>query len=282
MIAVWPTRSASDFQSEVGEVFGEIGGELLAKFGRRFSSFFYWGKSSEAYSAKTPPHISPSNFTTRFWVVAGPTTQTGLCKFGWAWSSLIRFGWVSSGALFKRSWGWQLLLQYVMMQRSPEKPRLQISRKTDAWRSLQHSIQQQKEEEKRDFSISLYLSLSISFSLSLFSLSFFSFMFFLSFSLSLSLALSLSPSLSPLLLLLFCFSPSLTLSPSLSFSFSVSCWLGITQTNARKHDTNAGWPHPKVGLYAISVAGHWAHLWAERRGICPLLEEGVGIAAVWT
>ena len=36
--------SASDFQSEVGEVFGEIGGELPAKFGRRFSSFFRWGK----------------------------------------------------------------------------------------------------------------------------------------------------------------------------------------------------------------------------------------------
>ena len=32
--------STSDFQSEVGEVFGEIGGELPAKFGRRFSSFF--------------------------------------------------------------------------------------------------------------------------------------------------------------------------------------------------------------------------------------------------
>ena len=62
----------SDFQSEVGEVFGEIGGELPAKFGRRFSSFFCWGKSSEALSTKTPPQISPSNFTTRFWVVAGP------------------------------------------------------------------------------------------------------------------------------------------------------------------------------------------------------------------
>ena len=34
--------STSDFQSEVGEVFGEIGGELPAKFGRRFSSFFCW------------------------------------------------------------------------------------------------------------------------------------------------------------------------------------------------------------------------------------------------
>ena len=64
--------STSDFQSEVGEVFGEIGGELPAKFGRRFSSFFCWGKSSEAFSTKTPPQISPSNFTTRFWVVAGP------------------------------------------------------------------------------------------------------------------------------------------------------------------------------------------------------------------
>ena len=65
--------STSDFQSEVGEVFGEIGGELPAKFGRRFSSFFCWGKSSEAFSTKTPPQTSPSNFTTRFWVVGGPT-----------------------------------------------------------------------------------------------------------------------------------------------------------------------------------------------------------------
>ena len=76
----WPIKpgsnlSTSDFQSEVGEVFGEIGGELPAKFGRRFSSFFYWGKSSEAFSTKTPPQISPSNFTTRFWVVAAPTNH---------------------------------------------------------------------------------------------------------------------------------------------------------------------------------------------------------------
>ena len=68
----WQNLSTSNFQSEVGEVFGEIGGELPAKFGRRFSSFFCWGKSSEAFSTKTPPQISPSNFTTRFWVVAGP------------------------------------------------------------------------------------------------------------------------------------------------------------------------------------------------------------------
>ena len=31
---------SSDFQSEVGEVFGEIGGELPAKFGRRFRASF--------------------------------------------------------------------------------------------------------------------------------------------------------------------------------------------------------------------------------------------------
>ena len=30
------------------------------------------GKSSEAFSTKTPPQISPSHFTTRFWVVARP------------------------------------------------------------------------------------------------------------------------------------------------------------------------------------------------------------------
>ena len=64
--------STSDCQSEVGEVFGDLGGELPAKFGRRFSSFFCWGKLSEAFSTKTPPQISPSNFTTRFWAVAGP------------------------------------------------------------------------------------------------------------------------------------------------------------------------------------------------------------------
>ena len=73
IISDWRANiSTSDFQSEVGEVFGEIGGELPAKFGRRFSSFFCWGKSSEAFSTKSPPQISPSNFTTRFWVVAGP------------------------------------------------------------------------------------------------------------------------------------------------------------------------------------------------------------------
>ena len=50
------------------------------KFGGNFAvfvrSFFCWGKSSEAFSTKTPPLISPSNFTTRFWVVAGPRNST--------------------------------------------------------------------------------------------------------------------------------------------------------------------------------------------------------------
>ena len=63
--------STSDFQSEVGEVFGEIGGELPAKLGRRFSSFVCWGNRQKHFP--TPPQISPSNFTARFWVVAGPT-----------------------------------------------------------------------------------------------------------------------------------------------------------------------------------------------------------------
>ena len=81
--------STSDFQSEVGEVFGEIGGELPAKFGRRFSSFFCRGKSSEEFSTKTPPQISPSNFTTRFWVVAGPKMSRIVKKGG---SFLLRVG----------------------------------------------------------------------------------------------------------------------------------------------------------------------------------------------
>ena len=42
----------SDFQSEVGEVFGEIGGELLAKFGRRFSSFFCWENRQKHFPPK--------------------------------------------------------------------------------------------------------------------------------------------------------------------------------------------------------------------------------------
>ena len=75
------TLSTSDFQSEVGEVFGEIGGELPANFGRRFSSFFCWGKLSEASTTKTPPQISPSNFTTSFWVVAGPTNMVSGVRF---------------------------------------------------------------------------------------------------------------------------------------------------------------------------------------------------------
>ena len=44
--------SASDFQSEVGEVFGEIGGELPAKFGRRFWSLFCWGNRQKHFPPK--------------------------------------------------------------------------------------------------------------------------------------------------------------------------------------------------------------------------------------
>ena len=41
----------SDFQSEVGEVFGKIGGELPAKFGRRFLSFC-WGNRQKHFPPK--------------------------------------------------------------------------------------------------------------------------------------------------------------------------------------------------------------------------------------
>ena len=44
--------STSDFQSEVGEVFGEIGCELPAKFGRRFSSFFCWEDCQKHFPPK--------------------------------------------------------------------------------------------------------------------------------------------------------------------------------------------------------------------------------------
>ena len=67
-----PSIGTSDFQSDVGEVFGEIGGEPSGEVGRRFSEASFGGKLSQAFSTKTPPQISPSNFTTRFWVVAGP------------------------------------------------------------------------------------------------------------------------------------------------------------------------------------------------------------------
>ena len=41
-----------DFQSEVGEVFGEIGGELPAKFGRSFSSCFCWENRQKHFTPK--------------------------------------------------------------------------------------------------------------------------------------------------------------------------------------------------------------------------------------
>ena len=52
--------STSDFQSEVGEVFGEIGGELPAKFGGRFSSFVCWGIVRSIFHQN-----SNANFTIR-------------------------------------------------------------------------------------------------------------------------------------------------------------------------------------------------------------------------
>ena len=70
--------STCDLQSEVGKVFGEIGGELPAKFGRRFSSFFCWENRQKRFP-KFPPklhrkfhHQTPLQL--RFLVVAGPST----------------------------------------------------------------------------------------------------------------------------------------------------------------------------------------------------------------
>ena len=49
----WPPfLSTSDFQSAVGEVFGDIGGELPANFGRRFSSFFWWENRQKHFPPK--------------------------------------------------------------------------------------------------------------------------------------------------------------------------------------------------------------------------------------
>ena len=66
------TLCTSDFQSEVGEVFGEIGGELPAKFGRRFSSFFCWGKSSEAFPPKLHRKFHHQTSLRGSGIVAGP------------------------------------------------------------------------------------------------------------------------------------------------------------------------------------------------------------------
>ena len=55
--------NTGDFQSEIGKVFGEIRGELLAKFGRRFSSFFCWTKLRKLSSlvmGHLPSSSSPS------------------------------------------------------------------------------------------------------------------------------------------------------------------------------------------------------------------------------
>ena len=62
----------SDFQSEVGEVFRRNWWRTSGEVWKEIFELLLLGKSSEAFSTKTPPQISPSNFTTRFWVVAGP------------------------------------------------------------------------------------------------------------------------------------------------------------------------------------------------------------------
>ena len=73
-ISGWSVRiiSASDFQSEVGEVFGEIGGELPAKFGRRFSSFFCWGNRQKHFPPKLHRKFHHQTSLRGFRVVAGP------------------------------------------------------------------------------------------------------------------------------------------------------------------------------------------------------------------
>ena len=68
--------STTDFQSEVGKVFGEIGGELSAKCGRRFSNLSCWGKSSEAFPPTLHRKFHHQTSLTRFWVVAGPKNRS--------------------------------------------------------------------------------------------------------------------------------------------------------------------------------------------------------------
>ena len=64
-----------DFQSEVGELFGEIGGELERRSlaGKIFELLCAGEVRQKHFPGGTPPQISPSNFTTRFWVLASPT-----------------------------------------------------------------------------------------------------------------------------------------------------------------------------------------------------------------
>ena len=60
----WSWRSfRRNWWRSSGEVWKELFELLLLR------------KLSETFSTKTPPQISPSNFTTRFWVVAGPKSS---------------------------------------------------------------------------------------------------------------------------------------------------------------------------------------------------------------
>ena len=95
-----PQLSTSDFQSEVSEVFGEIGGELPAKFGRRFSSFLCWGKWSEVFSTKTPLQISPSLKLHYEVLGCGGPYIISINVAGWRWCALLSGSGASMLALF--------------------------------------------------------------------------------------------------------------------------------------------------------------------------------------
>ena len=76
----------SDFQSEVGEVFGEIGGELPAKFGRRFSSFLCWENRQKHFPPKLHRkfHHETSLKGSGLW----RALKTSPLRFGWRRGSL--------------------------------------------------------------------------------------------------------------------------------------------------------------------------------------------------
>ena len=64
----FPEWSWRSFRRNWWRTSGEVWKEIF--------ELLFLGKSSEASSTKTPPQISPSNFTTTFWVVAGPTNRS--------------------------------------------------------------------------------------------------------------------------------------------------------------------------------------------------------------
>ena len=80
--------------------------KLVANFRRSLEGDFrvsFAGKIVR--STKTPPQISPSNFTTRFWVVAGPKTRVSVWQpapYGNYWVAF-----------------WELLRNYCVSSRNP-------------------------------------------------------------------------------------------------------------------------------------------------------------------